>query len=68
MKKIISSLFLIIIVCCTISPVFAASDILTDEGIGSNLDVYNTNPLKSEELSNKTGVVLVFKDFKNIKS
>lgn len=63
MKKYIKTILIISICLITLSlnivPVLAKTDVLTKEGIGSDLNVYNPSDTPdSEELTTKTGKVL----------
>ncbi len=62
MKKIlkISLMFVIVmyILNTFINPVLASSDVLTNTGIGEDLNVYNSNPPDSSTLNDKAGVIL----------
>ena len=62
MKKIlkISLMFVIVmyILNTFINPVLASSDVLTNTGIGEDLNVYNSNPEEPKTLNDKAGVIL----------
>lgn len=62
--KIKTKLILVLSILCVIFsiniiPVFAASDVLTETGIGENLDAYNPKgPSNINAISSKAGVIL----------